>query len=756
MVEGPPASRTRKAARREAEIIGHKTSVVYPPASVKSGSGVLTRAAVAGGRRWLAVDSGYSPDVNVQFPSHVRGALWDSKHQIYYLPSAQPGPSFAVAAPRVGDPLTLFTSVDGGELRASVGVSHGYCESPYLAVTGGLRTKSIVGLYDCSSRSGDCGSLVMSDSGAVGLHCGTLLVDGRRLNAYYPFDLHGLPQSPVREGSHAVRQSGRRVDARLVSRAPARPSPSTDSAAWRESRKASRAIAAAPSTALALRDASASRSQRQLGPIMRSLPLAGVSSREAGIVGMSPAPSDLPSRSTRAVEPAVEKYIEMLMNPWSGAPVRLPDHVVVPTSLARFVANRTYTFANCATNGGNFLFGLSNRLNNTGVSPSFADRPADALSAFGNGTAGGTTPYTAMTPYSYSPGCILSPLQWGLGAHANPRSSMVIVQPNPAVVNGPWGDDYGSTLSQTLSFVSAYRVLSMAIRTRIVGLPASQFMAPGKIYYAQIRCDNSDLPVTEQDFVAMEQLGRATHVSADAVRAAGSKTVFYTPDGPSKFNMTSNFLPPPGVFRDQDVQPSGGSFSLGTGGGVRFFPGATVPMQVPQPSIATPLLLPSDWSRNILPYSTEATQPSSSGVGDAADSANADATSFLVVGYFGAQDGLTLEVDYASVAEYIPQKNAPGGIEALVQLPSSRAMDDIFAAAAVLTEAKPVMLQQPGDLTIAHGSTSSREAGRPAVAAPLSRYASRVSGSAYREGFWDFNWLKKGSLGDNNIRWNFK
>jgi hypothetical protein len=456
----------------------------------------------------------------------------------------------------------------------------------------------------------------------------------------------------------------------------------------------------------------------------------------------------------------------MLMNPWAASPCRLPDHVVVPTSLARFVANRTYTFANTSSVGGNFLFGLSNRLNT--ATSSVADIPLEAgsfaLSALATPP---TVNVVGMPTYSYSPGCILTPCQWGLGSYADPTVKMSYGNPTGALLNGPWGDDFGASLAQSLAFMSAYRVLSMAIRTRIVGLPPSQFMAPGKIYFAQVRCDHSDLPVTEQDFVTMEQLGRATHVSADAVRASGSKTVFFTPDGPSKFDMTSNFLPPPGIFGPSETTgPTVGS----PGMGVRLFPGH-VTAAVPVPYENT--LEAVDFTRNIVPYNTQGSQvygaitpsPATLPTGSAADSANADSCGYLFMGYFGGQDGVVLEVDYATVAEYIPTKNSPGGIEALVQLPSSGAMDNIFAAAAVLTEAKPVMLQQDGDLTISGSSGMQASTGREGrtSAGPragrllraLAGEANSARGSAYREGFWDFAWLKKGSLGDGNFKWDF-
>jgi len=117
---------------------------------------------------------------------------------------------------------------------------------------------------------------------------------------------------------------------------------------------------------------------------------------------------------------------------------------------------------------------------------------------------------------------------------------------------------------------------------------------------------------------------------------------------------------------------------------------------------------------------------------------------------------VVLEVDYALIAEYIPNKAIPGGVEALVQLPDSGALDEIYAAAAVMAEARPTLLQQPGDMTIVTpsrgGPAPSSEALRARNA--LGGFAARSRGSAYREGFWDFDWLKHGNIGP--VNWDFR
>jgi len=603
-----------------------------------------------------------------------RQLRWDPEHQLYCWSAEPPSPAFAENHPTYGQPLALVIS--GKETKISVGSSFGFVRCPTLAVTGGRRTRDVVGLYDCDSSPGDCGSLVFSDSGVVGLHAGTLVFKGRRFNAFYPFLIDGV--EPPLECSavveHGVRHSSRHS------------------------------------------------SNDYLKSAINTQP-----SREGGLVGMSPAPSDLPRRDTQAADPAVSRYLDILLNPWSSSPVRLPDHVVIPTSLARFVANRTYSLANCTTVGPNFLFGMSNRL--SFYSPTNIPLELSTIVSVSVPLA----PQLISNVYTYAPGNILGEgaqaIQWGLGLYSDPYTK--IAAPDSI----PWHDDFGSTMTSSTPFMSAYRTLAMAIRVRIVGLPSGQFMTPGKIYFAQVRCDNTDMPLTEQDFVNMEVHGRASHVSADAVREAGSKTLFYTPDGQQKFSMTSNFLPPPGVFNAVELVG-------GTTNGARFFPRANDVV---------------DQSRSIIPYWTNSDITQGPGlVGLAGDSANADATTYLFMGYFGAVDGVVLEVDYCNVTEYIPNKSAPGGIEALVQLPNSNAMDSIFATAAILAEARPSMIQAPGDLSISTSSKGGSSTTREALSARnrLVSMATRARGSAYREGFWDFDWLKSGNLGP--ISWDFR
>jgi len=294
-----------------------------------------------------------------------------------------------------------------------------------------------------------------------------------------------------------------------------------------------------------------------------------------------------------------------------------------------------------------------------------------------------------------------------------------------------WGDDFGTSSSGTTPYVSAYRTLASAMRIRIVGLPSGQFMTPGKIYFAQVRYDQEDLPVTEQDFVVLEQKGRASHVSADAVREAGSKTVYWTPDGAEKFGMTSNFILSPGLTESTASSPS--TF--------RVFP------DVPNAVSGSKAL------SAIIPYRSSAYVSSGIPTGgwqDNPDSANADSTSVLLIAYFGAQNGVVVEVNYANIIEYIPNKSSPAGVEALTQLPSSRAMDEIFSAAAVCSVARPMLIQSSGDKTISVPSPSGSKAHTEAVAVRRKLVSrARAGTGAVAETFLG------DLLGSGQVAWNF-
>jgi hypothetical protein len=222
--------------------------------------------------------------------------------------------------------------------------------------------------------------------------------------------------------------------------------------------------------------------------------------------------------------------------------------------------------------------------------------------------------------------------------------------------------------------------------------------------------------------VVLEREGRASHVSTDAIRDAGSKTFYVTPDGSNKLEMSSQFVPAPGI-----LNATGDTFASG---GRRCFPTTT--------SIANGLT----WSQVTLPYAATPYSTSQS-IADNADQANADQTYVLVAAIFGASDGLVLEVDYAIVGEYIPDKNTPPGVESAVQTPNTGAMDAIFAAAAVIAELKPVLLQASGDRTqvasagVPAGMQSEARRTRSVLHNAVRSHVGKIVQRTKPEGFWD-------------------
>lgn len=420
---------------------------------------------------------------------------------------------------------------------------------------------------------------------------------------------------------------------------------------------------------------------------------------------------------TSASEDSAGSYVEMLVNPWSGALCRLPDANIAPTSLAKFIKSRTYTCSGIAPTDGYDLYGINSRLACFNII-----RTLDTAEP-GYPTTGQTS-----APYQYTPGPILSQVQMQLTG--DKFKGLSVLTDNPSY---PWGQDYGPPQSQTCSWTAAYRTLALAMRVRVVGLPASTFMAPGKVYFAQVRANYSDLPITEQDYVNLERIGRATHVSLDAVRESGSKTFFAVPDSADKFVLSSTFPMAPGEFDPKNDD----------GLAVRQFPAVNGPF-IP------------DNSYTLIPYQTATTNATVAAgsrnlVGNPTDAATADQTMILLMAVFGAASGVILEVNYATVVEYIPTGDAPPGVETRVQLPNSPAMDTIFAAAAVANGVRPRLVQAPGDRTITDLRSSSAApaavaAARTTVEAVRSM-ARKSAGRSVRPEGW-FDWL-----GDFDLKW---
>jgi len=400
----------------------------------------------------------------------------------------------------------------------------------------------------------------------------------------------------------------------------------------------------------------------------------------------------------------VANYVSMVTNPWSGSVMRLPDVNITPTCLAKFHANRTYELAPESGNG--VLFGINSRL---GVYSKYGPRDQTSVIADPSGNL------IADAIYAYAPGTIMPPIE--------------VAPDGTTAASYVWADDYGNEQQQTTTWTSSFRTLAMAARVRVVGLPSGQFMAPGKIYFAQVRCDRTDVPTTEQDFVVLERLGRATHVSVDAVRESGSKTFYAVPDSADKFNLSSQFWLPPGIYPPEQVGGQAGFTQRGT----RTFPSATAS------NFADSLICPYDGSS----YGVGVV--SGTAISDPTDAAVADQTMMIIMGVFGLtpDKAVSLEVNYATVIEYIPAGTAPPGLEAAVQLPNSGALDSIFAACAVATELRPRLLQAPGDKTI---TTTSQT---PSVASEaMTRGAKRSTGTlvSRRESWLDW-------LGDFSLNW---
>jgi hypothetical protein len=472
---------------------------------------------------------------------------------------------------------------------------------------------------------------------------------------------------------------------------------------------------------------------------------------ESGIVGMSAAPSDYlgAGKEMSGTSGVVERYVEQLVNPWTGTKLqRVPDNNMRPTAIARFFANRTYTIPATGTYGTNFMFGMHSKMSNY-ASGAAIDQSSVIVSSSDPGYAGifGVFPYT--------PGCIMRPVQFldaGYDSSASGTASATHFI-DGASHAGVWDDDFGAEESETAGWVAATRCIAMAMRCRVVGLPSGQFMTPGKLYFAQLRWNWDDFPLMEQDWTQLERLGYASHVSLDAVRESGSKTFFALPDGTDKFELSSTFLPAPGIFSSGNLT-NGGALAQSS---VRWFP----------PSIGTANSAFALPSQQTIPYNSSARESVYGVINDATDMVVADQTMALFMCVFGTQAGVVLEVDYASIHEYVATPAAPPGIDTEVQLPSSSAMDQIFASAAVIGEVRGAMLQAAGDKTILSAPTrafgESRAAlqseGRKTKGALMTAVKRSVGGSISKtrgrqsEGFWDFDWLSKGSLGP--INWDF-
>jgi hypothetical protein len=673
---------------------------------------------------WLSVPGGKAPFPEIPVVKPVRGEA------VVKLAFKQPGGKLTFAAGKVGD---MTCPAYGGDAM----------DKQYVVPSF---------YYDAPSSSGDCGGPVLSAHGIVGIHSGACDAEAR--NLFVPLTSapiavsQGLvtsQMSPVWAKLPAVRarHHGKKSTSgylRLTD-APAPPAATVrfESTPSARSRRPSLTSVRSEGSVSSRRSSSKLRAASKPA----AAPQPARKARSEALVSVDASPSDYLGSGSR-MSPAngiVKGYVDMITNPWSGPPRRLPDTCISPTGVFKLNANRTYTVATgtTASAGPNLAFGCMTRLSNwVANSSTVTNRPLEALSIQ---PASAVTVATATfdQPYHYQPGCIMRPLQWG--ANGNPTTAgganlYAFVDGVSPTTSDVWGDDYGADASTMASWVSAYRVLAMAMRFRIIGMAPGVFIAPGKLYVAQVRNEQADIPITEQDYVVLERMGRASHVSVEAVRQAGSKTFYITPDSANKFDMTSNFLPAPGTLQGKysvsasaqlgnRVFPNANDLYLGGAGLNQFQTGAGNGLGV---EVA------------ICPYNT------GQSVGSGTDSANADSTSILVAAVFGAADGLTFEVDYVMCGEYIADKTAPPGLEMCVQTPDHLALDAIFAAAAAITELKPVLFQAAGDVT---QTVQNFGPGVPASAQSEARRSQAVMrtrgtprpGSLIRkarpEGFWD-------------------
>jgi hypothetical protein len=267
----------------------------------------------------------------------------------------------------------------------------------------------------------------------------------------------------------------------------------------------------------------------------------------------------------------------------------------------------------------------------------------------------------------------------------------------------------------------------------------------------------------------MERNGRATHVTTDELRASGSKTWFALPDGETKFALSSAFAPAPGLFTGELF---GGTGNIGNG--IRVFPN----YNQANGSGATANVTTIGNYELVVPYNpgTEGLVKQTATVGSysyygnqsGADVRVADETQLLVCAFFGARDGLSIEVDYVHNVEFRPSPNAPPGVEGSVMLPNSAAMDAIFTAAAVVERLRGSLTQVRGDATISAGhshsslirapkSTAEAEAARTR-ALTIARIAKgRRTMPVAKESFWDLDWLGNASFGKpgSGFGWDF-
>jgi len=450
----------------------------------------------------------------------------------------------------------------------------------------------------------------------------------------------------------------------------------------------------------------------------------------------------------------VKALVNAMLDPiGDSSPMRLPDRGCAPTATFRYVTNWTRTVTNTSTDGSNILFALQP-----------TQSVYDTFGPLDSGANYVATPSVAasavLSPYAYSPGNICSGVQYD-----DPTAGFVMI--DGSAPRGPWDLDFGEQQQTTTQWMAGNRTLSGCLRVRITGYPDNTFLPGGICYSAHVPMHAGSMPLTEQDFIELERLGLASHVSLGEVQASGSKTQLLIPHTEEALRFNSSFFPPCGMFYLKNIATGTGSLPLPVPAqqfsGTRLYPGFS------EVSAASGAIKPSQL---FIPYDTVNSIPGGAqGVNGAADSLAARTLSVLVVAFFGVKDGTQFELSAALNGEYTTKINTPSGVVTEVMLPDSNAVDRLFCAAAVLNRSMPRAFAMPGDVTVSGGTAEGRVVPHVAVRSlrglaeavvnkkPVALPGRRPDVRSMRqpftkkahskpEGFWDFDWLSRGSFGN--------
>jgi len=265
----------------------------------------------------------------------------------------------------------------------------------------------------------------------------------------------------------------------------------------------------------------------------------------------------------------------MVLNPFRDEGYRYPDETIVPTGMVHLVDSVTWTMPSTGSTG-NFTTALQAKPVRT---TSNGGPPIPA--------PGQPNPFTISPPNPFAVGTGLSPI---------PTS------------------DYGANQTSWANLSAIDRTLASAIRVRMVGLPPSQFMPAGSLYFLQLQREEFfqiAAPGGLQDYngeaLAMQMVtaGKGFVVTVNELNHSDGVCMPLLPQGPMSY-----------VFSDTDSY--GAAYSGATAG------------------TSTVVSAP--------PY-------------------------IVVVGY-GIPPGSVLRFDYTHWIEYIPETTAAGLISTAVCPPS--------------------------------------------------------------------------------------